>query len=84
MNAITYSDLRANLACTMDRVCEDHAPVIVTRQKSKPVVMMSLEDYHGIEETFYLLSSSANAKRLREAIANIKAGNVIYVDKLLD
>lgn len=29
MDAITYSTARANLASTMDLVCEDHAPMIV-------------------------------------------------------
>ena len=31
MDAITYSTARANLADTMDRVCEDHEPIIITR-----------------------------------------------------
>ena len=34
MDAIPYTTLRANLASQMDRVCEDHAPIIVTRKAS--------------------------------------------------
>ena len=45
----------------MDRVCEDHAPIIVTRKASSSVVMMSLEDYEALEETSYLLRSPKNA-----------------------
>ena len=31
MDAITYSAARANLASTMDRVCNDHEALIITR-----------------------------------------------------
>lgn len=74
MDAIPYTTLRANLAAQMDRVCEDHAPLIVTRKKSGSVVMMSLEDYESLEETNYLLRSPRNARRLLESIAELEAG----------
>ena len=35
--AITYSEARQNLAETMNRVCDHHEPVIITRQKSPSV-----------------------------------------------
>ncbi|MEY4463734.1 MAG: hypothetical protein RLZZ81_705 [Pseudomonadota bacterium] len=38
------------------------------RQKQKPVVIMSLEDYNAMEETLYLLKSPKNAERLKRAI----------------
>ncbi len=73
MDSITYTAARANLAATMDRVCEDHEPVIVTRNEQS-VVMMSLEDYNSLEETAYLLRSPKNAMRLLEGIAALEAG----------
>lgn len=45
MDAITYSTARANLANTMDRVCFDHEPIIITRNSQQAVVVISLEDY---------------------------------------
>ena len=75
--AITYSEARQNLAETMNRVCDHHEPVIITRQKSPSVVMMSLEDYNSIMETAYLLRSPANAARLREAIQAADTGKAI-------
>ncbi|MFP5220688.1 MAG: type II toxin-antitoxin system Phd/YefM family antitoxin [Acidobacteriota bacterium] len=75
MDAITYSAARANLADTMDRVCDDHDPIIVTRRNGRNVVLVSQEDWNSIEETAYLLGSPANAARLRASIANEKAGN---------
>ena len=44
MDAITYTAARANLASTMDRVCEDHEALIITRNGEQSVVMLSLED----------------------------------------
>ena len=40
MDAITYTTARAKLARTMDRVCEDHEPLIITRNGQQSVVMM--------------------------------------------
>jgi antitoxin YefM len=73
MDSITYTTARANPAATMDRVCEDHEPVVVTRNEQS-VVMMSLEDYNALEETAYLLRSPKNAMRLLEGIAALEAG----------
>lgn len=74
MNTISYTSARANLAQTMDRVCEDHEPLIITRSGEPAVVMVALEDYQSLEETAYLLRSPANAKRLLTAIEQLNAG----------
>jgi antitoxin YefM len=74
MDAITYSAARAHLASTMDRVCNDHEPVIITRSGQQSVVMLSLEDYQSLEETAYLLRSPANARRLLNAVMELSSG----------
>lgn len=74
MDAMTYTTLRANLASTMDRVCEDHEALIITRNGEQAVVMLSLEDYKALEETAYLLRTPTNAKRLLAAAAQLNAG----------
>lgn len=73
MDAITYSAARAKLADTMDRVCDDHEPIIITRGQQS-VVMLSLDDFESLEETSYLLRSPKNAQRLLESIAALEAG----------
>ncbi len=75
MDAISYTSARANLASTMAHVCNDHAPIIITRKSEAPVVMMSLEDYNAMEETTYLLRSPANARNLLNSIAELETGN---------
>jgi antitoxin YefM len=77
MNAITYTAARENLASTMNRVCLDRDPVIITRKRDQSVVMISLDDYESLEETAYLLRSPANAKRLIESIEAAESGNLI-------
>ena len=73
MDAMTYSTLRANLASTMDRVCDDHEALIITRNGDQAVVMLSLEDYKALEETAYLLRTPTNAKRLLSAATQLNA-----------
>ncbi|MBW1785915.1 MAG: type II toxin-antitoxin system prevent-host-death family antitoxin [Deltaproteobacteria bacterium] len=72
MKAMSYTAARQNLAKTMEKVCEDHAPVIVTRKSSNSVVIMSLDDYEALEETAYLLRSPKNTRRLIESIAQLE------------
>ena len=75
MKTTSYSELRRNLAGTIDRVNADHEPVIITRDRGKPAAApMSLEDYASFEETRYLLASPKNAERLRDAIAELNKG----------
>lgn len=77
MKAITYTAARQNLAKTMEKVCRDRSPVVVTRKASNSVVIMSLEDYEALEETAYLLRSPKNTRRLIESIAQLEKGDGI-------
>ena len=74
MDAMTYTAARNQLAKTMDKVNDDGAPVLITRQSGRPAVLMSLEDFNAYEETAHLLSSPRNAARLRRATRTLKAG----------
>lgn len=74
MDAVSTTAARENLASMMHKVCEDHAPVVITRKRSRSVVMLSLEDYEALEETAHLLRGPTNAKRLLEAIHTLEGG----------
>ena len=78
MDSISYTKARAELAKTMDSVCDSHEPVIITRSGEPSVVMLSLDDYKALEETAYLLRSPKNARRLLEAIADLEQGGGIH------
>jgi antitoxin YefM len=58
----------------MDKVCDYHAPMMITRKNSRSVVMISLDDYQVLEETAYLLRSPKNARRLLESVAELESG----------
>jgi len=76
MKAITYTAARENLASTMDGVCKDRDPVVITRNRDQAVVMLSLEDFEALQETAYLLRSPANARRLMASIAAAEGGRI--------
>jgi antitoxin YefM len=80
MDTVSYSELRQTLKARMDKVCDDRAPLLVTRQNGEPVVMISLTEYESLEETLHLLSNPANAEHLQQSLAQAKAGEFVEFD----
>lgn len=77
MKTLSSTELRANLSAVMDRVNDDHEPVIIHRAKGRPVVMVSLEDWASMDETTYLLSNPYNKASLMASLADAAAGKGI-------
>ena len=75
MSHISYTELRANLASYMDEVCDSRAPLLVTRQNARSVVMLAEDEYEAMVETLHLLRSPANAARLLRSIEKADAGS---------
>lgn len=73
MQTVTYSEARENLKSVIDKVAADRAPVMITRQRSENVVLISASEWAGMEETLYLLRSPKNAERLLEAVRGFEA-----------
>lgn len=80
MDTVNYTSFRENMAGFIDKVNEDHSPVIITRQNAKPAVLMSLEDFNAYEEMAYLRSSPNNIEDLDRAIEQIETGNAVEHD----
>ena len=76
MGHVTLTELRANMAKHFDKVEQDRTELVVTRQNHEPVVIMPLAELEGLRETLHLLSSPANAERLRQSIAQANAGEL--------
>ncbi len=74
MRAVTYSDVRKDLARTLDHVVDDAEEVVVTRSGREAVVIIPLREYESLKETAYLMSSPANARHLHEAINELRNG----------
>lgn len=68
----TLSKLRSNLKSYCDKVVADRIAVRVRRRKGDDVVLVAADDYEGLKETAYLLSSPKNAKRLLAALARAR------------
>ena len=74
MQTVTYSDARENLKAILDQAVSSRAPVMITRQRGENVVVISAEEYAGMEETLHLMASPANAQRLIAAVRGFDAG----------
>jgi len=81
MKIIGFTEFRANLSATIDRVNENHQPIVITRQKQKPAVLMSLDDYNSFQETMYLLQP-ANASALDVSIKQYENGKLKQHEEL--
>ncbi len=82
MKSKTYTEAREKLSDIIDKVCEDHDPLIITKRRDKAVVLMSLDDYESLKETSYLLKSPRNARRLLESIKELEEGRGTEMDLL--
>jgi antitoxin YefM len=74
MSTVTYTDLRQNLARYLDKALNDRAPITVVRQGKENVILLAEQEYTGMLETLYLLSSPANAEMLLQSIEELNAG----------
>ena len=68
MDVVWFADALGQFEALMERVVDDHAPVVIVRDGAEAVVMISLADWPAMDATAYLLSSPRNAERLLEAI----------------
>lgn len=80
LDVVTYSHARQNLKEVMDRATDDHMPVVISRRDGKPAVLVSLEDWNGMQETANLLGSEANRTVLLASIAQAERGEVVAVE----
>ena len=76
MDAVSYSDLRQNLKSYMDKVYNDHDPLIITRKNNENLVLLSIDEYNSLIETNYLLGNESNANHLKKSIAQYESGKI--------
>jgi antitoxin YefM len=76
MAYVSYTQLHRNLASYMDKVCDDRAPLFITRQNACTVVLISKADYEGLLETVHLLESPANTVCLLRSIKEADGGKI--------
>ena len=84
MRAVNYSELRQNLKQNLDNVSNNNDLLVVHRSNGKSIVMMSMDEYSAMEETFHLLKSKANRNRLESAIENINTKTNLVSNSLIE
>ena len=68
---ISYTEVRANLADTLNDVEENRSVVIIRRRNRPGVALIAEDELTSLMETVHLLRSPANAKRLFDAMDRI-------------
>jgi antitoxin YefM len=71
--AITASEARQRLFPLIEEVNEDQVAVEIVSKKGT-AFLVSVDEYHSLKETVYLLQFPANARRLRDSLAESTAG----------
>ncbi len=74
MEITSLTDFRKNMRAYFDKILQSGKPLFITRPKGEDVVILSKAEYNSMQETFHLLRSPKNAKRLLQAIENDKKG----------
>jgi antitoxin YefM len=74
MEIATLSDFRQNMKAYFEKVFNLKTPLFISRPKGQDMVIISKEEYDGMLETFHLLKSPKNAKRLLAAVEADKKG----------
>lgn len=77
MTTVTYTNFRQNLAYYLDRTEQDCEEIVITRNKGRNTVLISLDDFLSLRETGHLLSSKANRKHLEKSLHEVKAGKTV-------
>lgn len=75
MTTLSYTTTRNNLASVMKQATDNREPIVISRKGHKSVILISKKEYTSMEETLHLLSSPANAERLRQGIEDFDKGN---------
>ena len=71
MKQASLTDLRRNLSTILNAVNNDHEPLVVTRRRGKPVVVISLEDYQAMDRPKAPVTKSDPAQDLLKALTEV-------------
>jgi antitoxin YefM len=77
---MSYTSFRKNLSSVMDEVERDSITYQISKKGSEGVVVMSQSDFNSLNETLYMLASSANRDRLRISRKEASDGEFVEVD----
>jgi prevent-host-death family protein len=82
MVTIPMADAKARLSAVLDEVRDTHERVVITRNGRPEAVLMALADLEALEETLDLLATPGALEQIRQAEADLAAGQGIDADGL--
>ena len=82
MTTIPLADAKARLSAVLDEVRDTHERVVITRNGRPEAVIIAVSDLEALEETLDLLSTPGAVEQIRQAEADIAAGQGIDADEL--
>lgn len=74
--SVTASEARARLFPLIDKVNDDQVAIEIVSKRGT-AFLVSADEYNSLRETVYLLSSPANAERLRSSIDQAQRGEAL-------
>ncbi|NJC69060.1 type II toxin-antitoxin system prevent-host-death family antitoxin [Planosporangium thailandense] len=82
MTTLPLADAKARLSAVLDEVRDTHERVVITRNGRPEAVIMAVSDLEALEETLDLLSTPGALDQIRQAEADIAAGEGVDADEL--
>lgn len=82
MSIESLATVKANLSTFVDQVEHEHERVTVTRNGRPAAVLISVDELESIEETLDILSTPGALEEIKQAQADIDAGNYVTGEEL--
>lgn len=74
MATISVNQFRDKLRFYVELATQQHEPVTVTRRNGEDFIVMSIQDWHGIEETLYVLQNKSLMSQIEQSLKTHEAG----------
>lgn len=82
VSTVPLSDAKARLSAVLDEVRDTPERVVITRNGRPEAVLTAVSDLEALEETLDLLCTPGAIEQIRQAEADIAAGDAVDADEM--
>ena len=82
MLMMPFADAKTRLSAVLDEVRDTHERVVITRNGKPEAVLIAVAELEALEETLDLLATPGAVKQIRQAEADLAAGQGVDADEL--